>query len=412
VRRDQSKSVCRVIVLGSTGSIGTQTLAVIEHLNTLHARGAWPTRYDVVGLAAGRNTALLHAQAQQFRVPSSAIASIEAPHVTVARETGSVRAGPVSSSASDDSAEQLVRGIDCDLIVAAISGIAGLRATLAAVELGRDVALANKETLVAAGSLVIPAAQRSGSRLLPVDSEHSGAWQCLDSRSAGLCPPCPPSTISNDVTRMTLTASGGPFRTWSKEQMAQATIEDALKHPTWSMGRKVTIDSATLMNKALEVVEAHWLFGIPGDKLGILIHPQSIVHAMVQFADGSTVSQMGAPDMRTPIQYALTWPRRAPGCSRKLADFSSLDFEEPDADRFPAVSLAYRALNDGGTAGAVMNAANEAAVSAFLDRRIAFARIAELTAQAMDTVLARDIQSLDDVLQADRAARRIVDQLL
>jgi 1-deoxy-D-xylulose-5-phosphate reductoisomerase len=405
---DRNESVCRVIVLGSTGSIGTQTLDVIEHLNTLHARGAWGTRYEVVGLAAGNNVDLLLAQAAKFRVPVEAVASIAPGTVTA----GSTLSGSTTTlTGSAVSAEHLVRAIECDLVVAAISGIAGLPATLAAVELGRHVALANKETLVAAGALVIPAARRSGSRLLPIDSEHSGVWQCLASSTTvrGTCPPC---TVGEDVARITLTASGGPFRTWSKEQMDRASVEDALKHPTWRMGKKVTIDSATLVNKALEIVEAHWLFGTPGDRLDILIHPQSIVHAMVHFADGSTIAQMGPPDMRTAIQYALTWPARAPARAGGLDSLARLDFEKPDLERFPGLSLAYRALNEGGTSGAVMNAANEAAVGAFLARRIAFPQITELTCRAMDRAIVGDIGELGDVMEADRLARHTVESLI
>jgi len=382
-----SRDVCRVIVLGSTGSIGTQTLDVIEHLNALHERGQWDTRYQVVGLAAGKNASLLREQAAKFQV----------------RHLATSESNP---SRTDGNAKKLVREVECDLVIAAISGFAGLKATLAAVELGRTIALANKETLVAAGSLVIAAARKSGSRLLPVDSEHSGVWQCLRSVNP------PPLTLGPEVSRITLTASGGPFRTWSKSQMDTATVEDALKHPTWSMGKKVTIDSATLMNKALEVVEAHWLFGVEGDRIRVLIHPQSIVHATVDFADGSTISQMGAPDMKTPIQHALTWPRRAPSCSRQLDTTPKLDFEAPDLDRFPGLGLAYRALTEVGTAGAVMNAANEAAVEAFLAGNIPFPRIAGLTREAMDRVKARDIRGLDDVMTADGEARRMVRELI
>ncbi len=210
------------------------------------------------------------------------------------------------------------------------------------------------------------------------------------------------------MAKVVLTASGGPFRTWTKDRIEKATISEALNHPTWSMGKKVTIDSASLMNKALEIIEAHWLFGLPGNKIQAMIHPQSIVHAMVEFADGSVVTQMGAPDMRTPIQHALTWPERAPGCSRRIDNLTRLDFEEPDVDRFPALSLAYRAIAQGGSSGAVLNAANEAAVTAFLEGRIAFGRIAELTRRAMDTVPFCQIESLDDVLESDRLARAFV----
>jgi 1-deoxy-D-xylulose-5-phosphate reductoisomerase len=219
---------------------------------------------------------------------------------------------------------------------------------------------------------------------------------------------------AEDIARVTLTASGGPFRTWSRERIQAATVDQALKHPTWSMGKKVTIDSASLMNKALEIIEARWLFGLPGERIAAVIHPQSLVHAMVEFTDGSVVAQFGAPDMKTPIQHALTWPRRMPGCSRKInwAEMGKLEFEPVDASRFPAVDLAYRVIKEDGSAGAVMNAANEAAVAAFLEGRIGFGRIAELTEQAMDAVEAHPVNALVEVLDADRKARECVERLI
>lgn len=394
------RDVRRIIVLGSTGSIGTQTLDVIAHLNALHDRGQWETRYQVVGLAAGSNTDLLAAQADRFRVARTCY---------VSRATASadpLGGGTQVAAPSGLEAEELVRSTECDLVVAAISGMAGLAATLAAVELGRTVALANKETLVAAGSLVVETARRTGSRLLPVDSEHSGLWQCL-----GITTP-PPLSLGPEVSHITLTASGGPFRTWPLSRMATATVADALKHPTWNMGKKVTIDSATLMNKALEVIEAHWLFGLGGDRIRVLIHPQSLIHAAVDFTDGSRLAQMGAPDMRTPIQLALTWPRRAAGCAKAMNPTTTLEFEEPDSDRFPALSLAYRALDQGGAAGATLNAANEVAVEAFLAGRIPFNRISELAQVAMDNTPRRPADTLADVLAADQTARRLIREKL
>lgn len=393
-----------MIVLGSTGSIGTQTLEVIEHLNALHARGEFADRFQVVGLAAGRNAELLEAQAQRFGVRQTALHMLESDQVSFLQESRSGGGEEWSNRRGAEAATTLVQQVDCDIVVAAITGVAGLPATLAAVELGRDIALANKETLVAAGSLIVPAARRSGSKLLPVDSEHSGVWQCLGNREAG----APPLALDREITRIILTASGGPFRTWPKDKIDNATVKEALNHPTWSMGKKVTIDSASLMNKALEIIEAHWLFGISGDKIQAMIHPQSIVHAMVEFADGSVVTQMGAPDMRTPIQHALTWPGRIHGCSKRIDSLTRLDFEEPDVGRFPALKLAYCAIAEGGNSGAVLNAANEAAVLAFLEGRISFGKIAELTRQAMDTVPVRAISSLEAVLDADRLARAIV----
>ncbi len=397
----------RVIVLGSTGSIGTQTLEVIEHLNALHARGEFADRFQVVGLAAGRNAELLEAQARRFGVRQTSLHMLESDQLSLLQESCSGAGDDWSTRRGDEAATKLVQQVDCDIVVAAITGVAGLPATLAAVELGRDIALANKETLVAAGSLIVPAARRSGSKLLPVDSEHSGVWQCLGNREAGAPPPLA-LALDREVTRIILTASGGPFRTWTKDRIDNATVKEALNHPTWSMGKKVTIDSASLMNKALEIIEAHWLFGLSGDKIQAMIHPQSIVHAMVEFADGSVVTQMGAPDMRTPIQHALTWPGRAHGCSKRIDSLTRLDFEEPDVTRFPALKLAYCAIAEGGNSGAVLNAANEAAVLAFLEGRISFGRIAELARRAMDTVPVRAVSSVEDVLDADRLARAVV----
>ncbi|MEL7471724.1 MAG: 1-deoxy-D-xylulose-5-phosphate reductoisomerase [Planctomycetota bacterium] len=394
----------RVIILGSTGSIGTQTLDVIEHLNALHERGRWPQRYDVVGLAAGANADLIAEQANVFGVGAVALASESAPEVSGAR----VITGPNAS-------ERLVREVEADVVVAAIVGFAGLDATLAAVELGREVVLANKETLVAAGSLVVPAARRSGARLLPVDSEHSALWQCL--QELGLHEPpaisepiAPPMDATGSIARLILTASGGPFRTSSRETIRHATPEQALAHPTWSMGRKVSIDSASLMNKGLEVIEAHWLFGLPGDRIDAVIHPQSIVHSMVEFEDGSVIAQLGTPDMRTPIQYALTWPARIDGRSPRLraSELTRLDFEPPDLERFPSLGLAYDVIEAGGTAGAVLNAANEVAVEAFLAERVEFGRIPELVGEALSRVGVTPIGSLEDVRRADAAARRVV----
>jgi 1-deoxy-D-xylulose-5-phosphate reductoisomerase len=375
----------RLIILGSTGSIGTQALEVVEHLNALHDRGGFPVRHEVVGLAAGRNAELLNQQAQRFRVKHTAIAQAEGPRAF-------------------KSAEELVRQVPCDIVLAAMVGSAGLPATLAAVELGRDIALANKETLVAAGSLIVPAAQRSGSKLLPVDSEHAALWQCLG------CEAAPPSKPSAAVARAILTASGGPFRTWTKAQIADAKPEQALKHPTWTMGRKVTIDSASLMNKALEIIEAHWLFGIPASRLEALVHPQSLIHAMAEFVDGSVVAQLAPPDMRAPIQHALAWPHCADGVSRRM-DWTkavSLELTPIDHDRFPLMKLGHRAIELGGTAGAILSAANEAAVAAFLEQGFSFGRMQEAILQAVESIKPTPMKCLDDCLAAESLAREAV----
>lgn len=414
----------RVLILGSTGSIGTQALDVVRHVNALNDRGACPVRLDVVGLAAGSRAPELFEQATALGVRDVALADEDG-----VRATGLPAPPGVRLRLGPDAAERLVREVECDVVLAAMVGVAGLPATIAAIDLGRDVALANKETLVAAGELVIPAARRSGSRLLPVDSEHSGVWQCLrqgDAAShAGEPPrvahaagmPSPPLTCAPHITRVTLTASGGPFRGWTREAMETATPEQALRHPTWTMGPKVTVDSASLMNKGLELIEAHWLFGLEPERLGVLIHPQSVIHALVEHADGSVIAQLGSADMRTPIMLALCGGWRPPAAAPRL-DFSalrSLDFEPWDPERFPAVGLAHRAMREGGTAGAVLNGANEEGVLAFLRGRapwdgqpVPFGRLVPLVQGAMDQVGTSPLRSLADVAEADAEARRAV----
>ncbi len=380
----------RLAVLGSTGSIGCNTLAVAEHL----ARQGMDLR--VVALAAQRNAGLLIEQAQRLGVRHLAVCDADAAaQARAALPDATVYAG-------DDAADRLVREVDCTDVAAAIVGIAGLPATLAAAELGRRIHLSNKETLVAAGDLIRPLIESSGAALLPVDSEHSAVFQCLHGRDA------------RHVRRLVLTASGGPFREADLAEMRAATPEQALAHPTWDMGPKVTIDSATMMNKALEVIEAHHLFGLPAEQIEAIIHPQSVVHSFVELRDGSVLAQLGPPDMRGPIQAALTWPGRAAGISEPMdwQTLRRLDFEPLDPQRFPAVQLAYRAIRAGGTAGAVLNAANEAAVQAFLDLRIPFGRIVELAALAMDTIPVRPADTLDAVLDADRQARALIEDTL
>ncbi|MBS0190676.1 MAG: 1-deoxy-D-xylulose-5-phosphate reductoisomerase [Phycisphaerales bacterium] len=392
----------RIVILGSTGSIGRQTLEVVDHLNTLHSQGVIAAGFQVVGLAAGKDGKLLSQQASRLGVRALALSA-------------GGQDSPQGALTGHDAAERLVREVDCDLVLAAIVGSAGLPATLAAVELGRDVALANKETLVAAGSLVVPEAHRTGAKLLPVDSEHAAVWQCLQAAPGGaaIIPAlhaCPAS-----VRKVILTASGGPFRTWSKSRINTATRAEALKHPTWTMGEKVTIDSASLMNKALELIEAHWLFGIPAEKLEAVVHPQSIAHAMVEFQDSSVVTQLACPDMRGPIQQALSFPHRVASLVKRLDPgeaLPALQFEPPDLSRFPLLGLAGRVIESGGTAGAIFNAANEEAVCAFLRSEITFGRIAELVIDAMDAIGFAKLSSLDDALEADRRARVHVRELL
>lgn len=388
----------RLIVLGSTGSIGRQTLDVVAHLARLAEQSGQPPPIRVVGLAAGRRADELARQAHDHGVRDLALCQGDADRLP---ERATTYTGP-------DAAERLVREVDADLVMAAVVGAAGLPATLAAVELGRDVALANKETLVAAGALVVPAAVRSGSRLLPVDSEHSALWQCLHAIVGPTV--APPMRPPPGVARLVLTASGGPFRTASREAMHNATPAQALAHPTWNMGPKVTVDCASLTNKAFEVIEAHWLFGFPSSQLRVLIHPQSIVHSLIETIDGSVLAQLGVSDMRLPIQYALTHPGRAAGHTPRLdlAHLARLDFEEPDGARFPALALARWAIDTGGTAGAIFNAANETAVEAFLAGHIPFGRIGELTRAACEAIAPTPLASLADALHADAHARRHV----
>jgi 1-deoxy-D-xylulose-5-phosphate reductoisomerase len=296
------------------------------------------------------------------------------------------------------------------VVLSAIVGAAGLPATLAALDRGIDVALANKEALVAAGSLVVATAERSGAAILPVDSEHAALWMCLSAAPEGFR--FPPFTAGEHVARITLTASGGALRAWPAARLASATPDDALNHPNWSMGAKVTLDTATLMNKAFELVEAHWLFGIPAERLCAVVHPQSIVHAIADLADGSSIAQLGLPDMRTPIQYALTAPSRPAGLNAHVsfAELSELTFEAPDLERFPSLGFGHRIVREGGTAGAVVNGANEAAVHAFIDRRVPLPAIHALVEEALTEVGVSPINSLDDVLSADRAARDFVER--
>lgn len=406
-QRAEDQSQCglrRVIILGSTGSIGVQTLDVIEHLNQLCDYDPSAPRYQIVALAAGSNHAKLFEQAKRLGVRDLALMQQpDAPH-QLDQSGLNLRLGA-------DAARRLVEEVPCDLVVGAIVGIAGLDAVLRAIDLGIDVALANKETLVAAGSLVIESARQSGASLLPVDSEHAGIWQCLRSMAhPSYCPPMPAPT---NIERVVLTASGGAFREQSRDQIMHASVDDALNHPNWSMGAKVTIDSATLMNKALELIEAHWLFGLDAEHLGAVIHPQSIIHAMVESTDASVIAQLGAPDMKSPIQHALCWPSRTHACAPKLdvTKLSRLDFFEIDDERFPAVNLAMNAIRAGGNAGAILNAANEQAVLAFMDGRIEFGKIDELVAAVMHDSYKEPIRSIEDVYSADTIAREQIERM-
>ncbi|MEQ8844632.1 MAG: 1-deoxy-D-xylulose-5-phosphate reductoisomerase [Phycisphaerales bacterium] len=383
----------RLIVLGSTGSIGRQTLDVVAHLTALAQQQGQPPPIEVVGLAAGRRADELAQQAAAHNVRNLALCEGQ---------------GDAATFTGPDAAERLVREVEADVVMAAVVGAAGLPATLAAVELGRDVALANKETLVAAGAIVVPTAERTGAKLLPVDSEHSALWQCLHAIAGpGEAPPMRPP---RHVKRLVLTASGGPFRTASASDVYNATPQQALAHPTWNMGPKVTVDCASLTNKALEVIEAHWLFGFPSGQLDVLVHPQSIVHSLIETVDHSVLAQLGISDMRLPIQFALTHPDRVASHTPRLdlAELARLDFEEPDEQRFPALAVARWVIDTGGTAGAIFNAANEAAVEAFLAGHIPFGRIGELTRAACEAIEPRSMASLGDAMDADAEARGFV----
>ena len=372
----------RIALLGSTGSVGTSTLDVVAHLGD---------RLSVASLAAGSNWQLLAEQARTFRPDLVAIA--DEGHVPRLSEALSGTGIEVVGGADGVAAAAAVDGADAAFV--AIVGAAGLPASLAALSSGKALALANKESLVMAGELLTGLAREKGVPIIPVDSEHSAIHQCLRSGGAG------------EIERIILTASGGPFRRFSRHDLERATPEMALRHPTWSMGVKVTVDSATLMNKALEIVEARWLFDLPAERIAVVVHPESVMHSMVEFKDGSTIAQLGEPDMRVPIQYALTHPERAPGRAPRLdwTKTQSLTFEPPDTGRFPALLLGWRAASEGGTAGAVLNAANEVAVGLFLNRQISFADITGVTVRTMDAHRAAGTASFEDVMAADRWAR-------
>jgi 1-deoxy-D-xylulose-5-phosphate reductoisomerase len=378
----------RVIILGSTGSIGTSALDVIAALSD---------EFQVVGLAANTSWRKLADQVCRFRPEWVAMADPSSG----ARLKGELN-GSVKLLVGKGALVELIERAESDFVLTAVVGVAALPATLAAVRRGRTMALANKEAMVVAGSLMIPMARQAGARLLPVDSEHSAIFQAMQTGR------------SSEVAFVYLTASGGPFRTWSAEQIEAATLQDALNHPTWDMGPKITIDSATMMNKALEIIEAKWLFGLPPDSIRVLVHPESIIHSMVEFCDGSIVAQLGSPDMRTPIQYALTYPARRCGPSRRL-DLTSLrrmNFEPPDPERFPAMKLGYQVARAGGTAGAVLNAANEAAVEAFRLGRIRFTDVVSLAREVLGAHDLKSEPSLEELMEADAWARAHVDRLI
>jgi len=374
--------VKRIAILGSTGSIGRSALAVVD---------AHADRLSVVGLAAGENAELLAEQIARYRPRTVAMASGGA--IDRLRRIGSVDAALAASGR--DGLVAVATAPDVDVVLCASSGTDGLEAVLAAIEHGKTVALANKEVLVMAGGMVTEAARRRGVTILPVDSEHNAIHQCLHGRKP------------SEVRRLILTASGGPFRGRKASELLNVSAEEALRHPTWRMGRKITIDSATLMNKGLEVIEAHWLFGVRADQIDVVIHPQSVVHSMVELTDGSTIAQLGVTDMRLPIQYAFSYPDRwnGPIPPLDLVRAGRLDFDVPDTVAFPCLRLAYRALEADRSLPVVLNAANEIAVARFLEGRVSFPSIAEIIERTMDAHVPAEMASLAAVRAVDQWAR-------
>jgi 1-deoxy-D-xylulose-5-phosphate reductoisomerase len=382
-----------IAILGSTGSIGCNTLRVIESLPG--------ERFHVVALGAGRNIAKLIDQIARHAPDLVSVETEEAAEqLKAALRKHGIR--PPSIVLGESGLIEVATHSRADCVVSATVGAVGFVPTLRALEAGKRVALANKETLVMAGELMTLAAEKSGAELLPVDSEHNALHQCLRGEKRA------------EVRRIILTASGGPFRTRDKTAIQSATVGEAMKHPTWNMGAKITIDSATLMNKGLEVIEARWLFGFSADEIDIVVHPESVVHSMIELVDGSVIAQMGITDMRHAIQYALTYPERCPSSlpSLNLAQLSSLHFEAPDRERFPCISLAYRALRTGGTLPAAMNAANEVAVSAFIDGRIRLSDVPRVIEAVMDLHQLGPVANLESVLNADREARSLANLVL
>jgi 1-deoxy-D-xylulose-5-phosphate reductoisomerase len=380
----------RIAILGSTGSIGQSALAVVD---------AHADRLQVVGLAAGENADRLAAQIARYRPRIAAMAT------GAARDRLTQHGSAAFVSIAGTGREGLVAVAshpDADLVLCASSGTEALDAVLAAIEHGKTIALANKEILVMAGGIVTEAAARKGVAILPVDSEHNAIHQCLHGRSR------------TEVRRLVLTASGGPFRGRSASELKAVSAEEALKHPTWRMGRKITIDSATLMNKGLEVIEARWLFGVRADQIDVVIHPQSVVHSMVELVDGSLLAQLGVTDMRLPIQYAFSYPDRWPGPlpSLDLTQAGRLDFEAPDTDAFPCLRLAYRALGAERSLPVVLNAANEIAVTKFLEGRLGFTSISDVIERAMDAHRPAEVATLAEVRAVDRWAREYAQQIV
>lgn len=379
----------KIAIIGSTGSIGTQTLDVVSK---------HPEQFQIEGLASGSNVELFVQQVHQFK-PKKASVSNKA----LADQIRADLPSGVELFYGEQGLLEVAAGTDADTVITAVVGSVGLPATLAAIEAGKTIGLANKETLVTAGHLVTALAKEKGVAILPVDSEHSAIFQCLNGENI------------NEVEQITLTASGGSFRDLTRDQLEHVTIEDALKHPNWSMGSKITIDSATMVNKGLEVIEAHWLFGLPYEKIAVLLHPESIVHSFVEYDDGSVIAQLGTPDMRVPIQYALTYPhrwKRSENNRLSLAEVGKLHFQEMNYTRFPCLRLAFDCGKIGGTATTVYNAANEIAVARFLSKDISFLQIESI----LETVVSRHVAiaspDLETIEDADRWARELARSII
>lgn len=374
----------RIAILGSTGSIGTQTLEVVQSNPEL----------QVVALAAGSSVDKLEEQIRQFKPRIVGMWSEEA----AAELRGRVADLPVKIVSGMEGLLEIAILPEAQVLVTAIVGMIGIRPTIAAIESGKDIALANKETLVTAGHIIMPLAKKHGVSILPVDSEHSAIFQSMNGEP------------SQRISKILLTASGGPFRGKKREELENVQVEDALKHPNWSMGRKITIDSSTLVNKGLEVIEAKWLFDVDVDRIQVVVHPQSIIHSMVEYVDGAVIAQLGTPDMKLPIQYALFYPDRKPMDGKKLNfyELGQLTFEKPDTDTFGGLSLAYRAATVGGSMPTVYNAANEKAVGLFLERRISYLQITDLIAQSMEQHKVIENPSVDEILQTENAVHEYI----
>ena len=377
----------QIAILGSTGSIGTQALQVIEE---------HPDLYEAYAITANNQVELLAEQARKF-MPAAVVIANESKYAQLKELLADL---PIQVYAGADAICDIVQAEPVDMVLASMVGYAGLRPTINAIKAGKEIALANKETLVVAGELINNLISQYHTPLFPVDSEHSAIFQCLEA--------------DNRLEKVILTASGGPFRTFTKEQLKHVTKEQALKHPNWDMGAKITIDSATMMNKGFEVIEAKWLFGLHPEQIEVVVHPQSVIHSMVQFQDGAVKAQLGVPDMRLPIQYAFSYPKRLQSSFDRL-DFSqmtALTFEQPDTDRFRCLALAYEALNKGGNMACIVNAANEVVVSAFLHDRISFLQMSEIIEQTMSRVAFIKTPTYEDYVATDAEARRVAESII